>query len=803
MKVSLEWLREFVDIELDVEDLVDMLTNTGTSVEAVEIRGAEARGLVVAQVMEVFPHPEADRLLVCTVDTGGKEWKLVTGAPNIRVGMKAPFAPPGSVLPGGIEVEARRIRGFLSEGMLLSERELGLSDDHQGIMELGDEVSPGEDLLRFLGLPEVVLDLEITPNRPDCLSVLGMAREIAAVTGTVLRNPEFHLQEVEDSAGEAVRITLADPELCPRYVARVIDKIKIGPSPWWMRRRLVACGLRPINNVVDVTNYVMLELGQPLHAFDYHLVREAHILVRRARPGERMVTLDGVERELGENDLLICDPSGPIALAGVMGGQNTEVSENTSRVLLESAHFDPRTIMKTSRRLGLSTEASYRFERGVDPAGCGLAADRAAFLMAKLSGGKVFRGRVDAQARSFSPRKVTLRPGRVRKILGAKVSDEDAIKILKLLGLEVKRVEDRLEIEVPTFRFDLEREIDLVEEIARLYRYDRIPSTLPITSNNVGRLTREQALRRRLRRMLCEKGLREAINYSFIGPEWRRILDPQGAYMVSPPMSLRNPISEEYSELRVSLIPGLLSSLRHNLNRDLEDVFLFEMGRVFIPKKEDKQPLEEERLALLMRGAWRPKDWKREAEKADFFTMKGLLESLFEELGLGMLVLEEKNIPFLRPSTSCRVLLIGQELGVLGTVHPFVADRLDIPDDVQLCELKLLPLLQAVPEVVPYRDIPRYPAVFMDLAVIVDERVKVGDVLEEIRRAGGKELREARLFDLYRSDKLGFDKKSLAFSLCLQSREKTLSDEEAAVVRERIVRALKEKFGAVLRGEEA
>lgn len=802
MKVSLEWLREFVDIDLDVDELVDLLTNTGTSVEGVETRGGEARGLLVAQVVDVTPHPDAERLLLCTVEAGGNRWKIVTGAPNVRVGMKAPFAPPGSVLPGGTVVEARRLRGVMSEGMLLSERELGLSDDHQGIMELGADSVPGDDLLRYLGLPDVVLDLEITPNRPDCLSIVGMAREIAAITGSTLRYPSFSLEEVDEPAEEAVRITLADPDLCPRYVARVIDGVVIGPSPWWIRKRLASCGIRPINNVVDITNYVMLEMGQPLHAFDYHLIRDSHIVVRRARPGERMVTLDGVERVLEAEDLLICDPAGPIALAGVMGGENTEVREETHKVLLESAHFEPRNIMRTSRRLGLSTEASYRFERGVDPAGCGIAADRAAWLMAELAGGKVYRGRVDALARPVERRKVILRPDRARSILGTEVKDEEIVSILSSLELGVEEKPEGFVVDVPTFRFDLEREIDLVEEIARVYRYSRIPSTLPLTSHNVGRLTPEQANRRRIRRILSGKGLREAINYSFISPEWRGAMDPEGIYLKGSPMRIKNPISEEFSELRLSLLPGLLSSLRHNLNRDMEDVFLFEMGRVFLPVEGEKQPREEERLALLLRGRWVRKGWKKGEERADFFTLKGLLEALFDEMRVGKLELAERDVPFLRPSASCRVVMDGEEIGVMGSIHPIVARRLELPEDVQLCEIELEPLLKAVPEVVSYRDIPRYPAVLMDLAIIVDEKVKVGSVLEEIRRAGGEELQDVYLFDLYRSEKLGKDKKSLAFSLTFQSKERTLSDQDAVGCRERIVQALRQRFGALLRGEE-
>ncbi|MBC7248582.1 MAG: phenylalanine--tRNA ligase subunit beta [Actinobacteria bacterium] len=799
MRVSLQWLAEYVDLELDAREISQLLTASGTSVEAVEKVGGELRGILVGRVLEARPHPSAERLSLCRVDVGGEVREIVCGAPNVAAGILSPVALPGARLPDGTVIRETTIRGVASQGMLLSERELGISDDAQGIMVLEEGAREGMDLAEALAAEDTVLVLEITPNRPDCLCMLGIAREIAALTGARLRRPDFSLREEGVPAEEEVQVEILDDDLCSRYVARVIDGIRIGPSPWWLRKRLRAAGIRPINNVVDVTNYVMLELGQPLHAFDYHLVREGHIIVRRSRGGEVLTTLDGVERRLATDDLLICDPSGPVALAGVMGGENSEVRPQTVKVLLESAHFDPAGIMRTSRRHDISSEASYRFERGVDPGGCRLAADRAAFLMRELAGGEVSPGAVDAVARRIAPVRLRMRVERTARLIGISLDEEKALSILRSLELQATPAEEGvLEVEVPTFRRDLEREIDLVEEVARLYGYERIPSTMPRSASNVGRLTFAQRMRREMARALVGAGMHEAITVSFIPAWWPDLLDGERRYLPRETLRLRNPLSEEASVMRPSLLPGLLEALRFNLNRRVLDVHLFEMGRVFLPRAGEKLPHEPMRLACALTGKWTPKQWDREAEEVDFFTMKGVWELLAGALHLEGWALERKEFPFLHPSRSCAVVC-GGEAGCMGVLHPRLAQRLDLPPQTVVMELEVDTLLRSVKDVPEYREIPRFPAVQMDLAVVVRDEVDSAEVERVIREAGGALLREVRLFDLYRGGQLREGEKSLAYNLVFQALDRTMRDEEAQGLWREIVRSLEERLGARLR----
>jgi phenylalanyl-tRNA synthetase beta chain len=799
----LEWLKDYVDISLSGEELADLLTATGTAVDAVERVEGRWKGPVVAEVVSVSPHPGADRLRICKVKAGEKTWEVVCGAPNVRPGMKSAFAPPGSILPGGREIREVEIRGVVSRGMLLSEMELGLSEEAEGIMELDGDLPAGRDLAEALGFPDTVLDLEITPNRPDCLSMVGVAREVAALTGEELRLPSCEVTEGRGETSELVKVEIMDSDLCSRYAARVIEEVRVAPSPWWVRRRLKAAGVRPINNIVDVTNYVMLELGQPLHAFDYDLLRDGHIIVRRARAGEKLVTLDGVARTMGPDDLLICDPSGPVALAGVMGGENTEVNASTRRVLLESAHFDPPGIMRTSRRHEIASEASYRFERGVDPSGCARAADRAAMLMHTVGGGTVLRGVVDVVARETAPVFLSLRVKRAGKIIGVDLSTKRAGEILSSLGLKVKEAggkgAEMLEVEVPTFRPDLTREIDLVEEIARLYGYDAVPSTLPVTSHNVGFLTREQKLRRRVREVLAGAGLREVINYSFVSPRWREMLDPGGVCFPARPLELRNPLSEEASEMRTTLLFGLLENLRFNVNRRNTDVFIFEMGRVFIPLEGEELPRESLRLGLLLCGRWRPKNWGEGGQAADFYTLKGVLQVLERALHLEEMKLRRAEFPFLRPAQSCVVMLGGEEAGWMGALHPSLSREADLPEEVLVAELDMETLERKTPQKTMYREIPRFPAVQLDVAIVVPERTEAEKVEEVIRKAGGELLRRVKLFDLYRGDQVGEGMKSLAYSLTFFALDRTLTDREVLEARDRIIREVEKKLGGRLR----
>jgi phenylalanyl-tRNA synthetase beta chain len=804
LRVSMEWLSDFVDIVLEPFELAERLTISGTAVEGIETVGEEFGEFTVGHIREVRPHPSADRLSLCNVDIGAEVMEIVCGAPNTKRGLKVPVALPGSRLPDGTIIRETSIRGVSSRGMILSESEFGISEDAEGIMILEEKTPAGVDLADALGMPDTIMTLEITPNRPDCLSILGVAREVAAVTGQRLRLPDFELLEQGEPTSQSVRIEIIDEELCSRYAARVIVNLTIAESPWFVRRRLQAAGVRPINNVVDITNYVMLELGQPLHAFDYRLVKNGHIIVRRAKKRETLLTLDGVERELRNDDLLICDPSGPIALAGVMGGEHSEVSEHTSSVLLESAHFEASSIMRTSRAHDLSSEASYRFERGVDPGGCVYAADRAASLMRDLAGGEVLAGAVDARGRLIEPAHLSMRVRRAGKIIGVPLSRDEAEAMLRSIEIEVEGTEEKsgeelLSVVVPTFRPDLEREIDLVEEVARLYGYDRIPSTLPETSSNIGGLNREQRLRRRIASTMTGMGLYEAITHSFISPRWLDLLDPKRSYLPSSVRSLRNPISEEMSVMRPTLIPGLLEALRFNLNRRVMEAFLFEIGKIFIDEPGNKLPREPIVLGFVMTGKWIPKQWGREAEEADFYTAKGVLETLFSSLHVSDWSLEHCDLPFLHPTRSCNLLLGEHEAGYLGLIHPRVAEQADLPENTLLVEMDLERLTMVSQEVQAYEEIPRFPSVQMDLAIVVKEGTTSKEIEEIIREAGGDLLREIRLFDLYRGDQIAADEKSLAYNLTFYALDRTLRDEEAHRACDLIVDALANRLGARLR----
>jgi phenylalanyl-tRNA synthetase beta chain len=804
MRVSLEWLAEYIDITRSALELAEMLTDSGTAVEGVEELGAALDGFVVGHVLEVKPHPAADRLSLCQVDLGKEVADIVCGAPNVRPDIFVPVATPGSSLPDGTPITEATIRGIASRGMLLSEKELGISEEAEGIMILEEGARAGAILSEVLGMSDTVLDLEITPNRPDCLSMLGIAREVAALTGRKLRRPAFELLEVGAEATETVRVEIEDGDLCSRYVARVIEGIRIAPSPWWMRRRLQAAGVRPICNIVDVTNYVMLEMGQPLHAFDLDLVERGHIIVRRAVEGEKMTTLDGVERQLVRDDLLICDPSGPVALAGVMGGEHTEVSVSTARVLLESAHFDPANIMRTARMQDLTSEASYRFERGVDPGGCVRAADRAAFLMQEIAGGSVMPGAVDARARIIEPVRIKLRVKRTARLIGADITGEEMASHLRSIELDARIAgggldEEIIEATVPTFRADLGREIDLVEEVARLHGYGRIRSTLPCTQHNIGSLTPQQVKRREIARILAGMGLHEAISNAFISPRWLDILDPAREYIPTACIGLRNPISEEMSVMRPTLLPGLLEAVRFNLNRQVTGTLFFEIGRAFIPRTEEVLPAEPQKLCCALAGMWTPKQWYSDAEDADFFTAKGILEKLASSLHVRSVSLDRKSLPFLHPAQSCVVNINGRDSGWLGMIHPRIASEADLPENTAVLEIELENLIKAALEPVPYEEIPRFPSIQMDLAIVVDDAVCEGDVEGVIKEHGGDLLREVRLFDLYRGEQLDAGSKSLAYSLSFYALDRTLRDEEVRSTYEGIIAALGERLGARLR----
>lgn len=802
MRISLEWLADYIDLDLEDPELPERLANglllAGLEVEALERPEASFDGLVVAEVLSVDPHPNADRLKLCRVADGAGERSVVCGAPNVAAGQRVVLATPGVRMPGGMKVEVARIRGEQSEGMVCSERELGLGTDHSGIMVLGDEQEIGADAAEFLGLNDVIFDISITPNRADCLSVLGVAREAAALLGTSLKMPETSVQEDESaSAATLCAVEIWDPDKCPRYAARIIQGVKIGPSPGWMARRLRAAGMRPINNVVDVTNYVMLSLGQPLHAFDLHRLAEHKIIVRRwAESDGPFTTLDGQQRGMDNEDLMICDGEKPVAIGGVMGGLFSEVSEDTYDILLESAYFTPQTIRRTRRRLGMSTEASYRFERGADPSGTVRAADLAAELIRRTAGGVVAIGAVDAHPAPIAPKMVPIRVARASSLLGVSLDGPRVRESLESLGLLVRDKEDGVfSVEVPTFRPDIEREIDLIEEVGRRVGYENIPATLPASGSPAARPTRTRTLELQARRIMVAGGFSEALNYSFVSREALRSMGWGDEQMVA----LRNPLSGEMDVLRTTLLAGLLTNVAHNLSRGVGEIRLFELGRSFHPVNGEALPDQVLRMAGVHVGSAVSRDG---VSLPDVLSeTKGVLERFLESLGLeNFLFAPADAAPGWEPSAVSEILASDVLLGHIGLVAPEALGVRDIETGIAAFEINLAALAEIDPAPRRLTPLPRYPASLRDLAVVVDAARTNGEIEAIIRQAGGEWLESVDLFDVYQDAALKTSgEKSLAYSLVFRSPEATLTDEQVNEAFDRIVGALGARLGARLR----
>ena len=625
MNVTLNWLKAYIDFEFSATELADRLTMLGVEVESVKQLGAELDGVVVGSVSSIRPHPNADKLVLCQVDIGEtEELQIVCGAPNVREGMLAPVATIGATLPAGFTIKRARLRGETSHGMLCSEKELGLSEDAAGLMELPTDTPLGISLSEALGLDDIVFELEITPNRPDCLSMIGVAREIRAETGNTLKLPQVDFNENETDIRETTSVTIEAPDLCPRYAARVIRGVKVGQSPAWLKHRLEAVGIGVINNIVDITNFVLMEYGQPLHAFDYHKLTENRIVVRRATAGENITTLDEVARELTPDMLVIADAEKPVALAGIMGGYDSEIIETTADVLLESAYFNPSGIRATAKALGISTEASYRFERGADPGAVLAALDRAAQLIAELAGGSICKGIVDVYPGEQPLRQIQLRPERVNFILGTALDTSEMVQILSDLGFDVKaNGTGDYHVTVPTFRSDLTREIDLIEEVARVYGYDNIPTTLPKGDIPVPAPNPSTEVRKRIKHFLFAAGMMEAINYSFCDPNCFDKIRFTDDDPCRDALKLRNPLSPEMSVLRTTLIPSLLENAQHNRNHQIDTIALFEIGSVFTRNGAQKEP---ERVTGILAGQIGDGVYSNPYREPDFYDIKGLVE---------------------------------------------------------------------------------------------------------------------------------------------------------------------------------
>jgi len=801
MRVSLEWLAEWVDLP-PTDALVERLTLAGLEVDAVERTGPSLEGLCVGHVLERRPHPGADRLSVCRVDAGGGEpLAVVCGAPNVEPGQKVAFAPPGARLPDGTKIKRAKIRGEASAGMICSARELGLSEDHEGILVLAAEAAPGAPLAEVLPAGDTVLEIALTANRGDCASLLGVAREVRALFGGELRRPPCEAPEGERAVEEDVQVEVEDAEGCHRYAARVVRGLRNRPSPEWLRRRLEAVGLRPIDAVVDVTNLVLQELGQPLHAFDLDRFESGSVRVRAAAAGESLVTLDGEERKLEAGDLLICDGPRPVALAGVMGGRSTEVGEGTRNVLLESAHFHPSRVRRTARRLGLHTDASYRFERGVDREGVERALDRAARLLAELCGGEVSRGRAVAVGHPpDATGRVALDPGRVSRLLGTELDAARVRECLARVGVEAREGADgRLDCRIPSHRNDLAIPEDLVEEVARIHGYEHIAPTRQRGTLVGGAVPELWPLSQGARDALCAEGLLEVMSFPFLDPD---DLDRLGLAPDDPrraAVRLRNPIAEGEGSLRPTLVASLLRLARENRNRQLDRVRLFEVARTWRRGAEGELPEETPRVAALMVRGEEKQLWEPRDPPPLFFELKGVLERLARHLGVAVEVAAGELEPWLHPGAGACVRAGDHLLGSLGELHPAVADAFGLAAPTAVLELDLRALGAAPALSRVYQPVSRHPRVQRDLAVLVDRDRPAGEILEALRAQGGPHLVSAEVFDRYEGRGVPEGRVSLAFRLVFQRADRTLTDAEVAKAVDRLVRMLAHRFGGELR----
>jgi phenylalanyl-tRNA synthetase beta chain len=801
MKVSLNWLRDYVEIRMGLKELVNLLTMAGLEVEEATSVGEGFEKVVVAEILSIRKHPNADRLSLVEVKTHQETFSIVCGATNIKEGQKVPLALVGARLPNGIEIKRSKIRGVTSVGMLCSEIELALGQDASGIMILPSHVPLGADLAEALGLKDTILDISITPNRPDCLCVIGVAREIAALTHQKVKYSLVSLSDQGEEIHQKTSVTILDPDLCPRYVARMIQDVKIGPSPHWMSNRLEKVGIRSINNVVDVTNYIMMEYGQPLHAFDFELLEEGRIVVRRAKAGEEFVTLDGVKRSLDGEMLMICDGVKPVAIAGVMGGLNSEIKEDTQRVLLESAYFNPEGNRTTSKKLGLETEAAYRFGRGIDYGGCLLAANRAAQLIQELAGGKVVEGVVDVYPTPLQPSPIRLSVRKIHQVLGTEVSADQVRDYLKDLELEVQREnEDVLVVTPPSFRGDLEREIDLIEEVARLDGYERIPITIPKGPPSSEERSKELLVERKAIGTLIYHGYHEVITYSFTSPvSWDIIGLPQDDQRRRH-LRILNPLTEDFSIMRTTLIPGLMETAQYNLSRKNSNLKLFELKKIFIHKEGERLPEEIKFLAGLAMGFNRDPHWAFSQRPVDFYDIKGCVEDLLDALQIkGAKFNKADDIPYLHPGKASRVVLDQDILGVLGEVHPQVASHYEMNGKVYLFEMDFSKMVEWAREERRFQSLPKFPAVYRDLSVVVDRALEAEKVVETIQTFQPPFVEEITLFDMYQGPPIPEGKKGISYRIRYQANDRTLTDEEVNQYHEKIVTRLKEVFHLELR----
>ncbi|MGP4041643.1 phenylalanine--tRNA ligase subunit beta [Gracilibacillus sp. D59] len=808
MYVSLNWLKNYVDIDqLSPEDLAERITKSGIEVEGLERFASPANNVVVGYVESCEKHPNADKLNLCQVNVGDETLQIICGAPNIAKGQKVAVAKPGAVLPGNFKIKKAKLRGVESNGMICSLQELGVEEKFvpkefaSGIFVFPEDAEIGADVTELLNLDDIIVELGLTPNRSDALSMLGVAYEVAAILDVPIRLPHTNYHTNGEQAADQVSVTVEATGQNPYYGAFLVKDVQIGPSPLWMRNYLTAAGIRPINNVVDITNYVLLEYGQPLHAFDFDKFGSTEVVVRMANEGEKLVTLDDQERTLSSEHLVITNGKEAVALAGVMGGADSEVSEQTTTVLLEAAYFAGQTVRKASKEFDLRSEASNRFEKGVDPNRVRKAGERACQLLQEYAGATVLDGVVEYDQLDYAEKKVTIWTPTINNRLGTTISNDEIADILRKLNFNYDQDGETYTVYAPTRRQDIVIFEDMVEEVARIYGYDNLPFTLPSGGAQAGGLTKEQELKRHVKRLLEGTGLSETVTYSLTSKERAtELVSPEVAEEMVSSVSLAMPMSEEHSTLRLSILPEMLSSVAYNLARKQANVAYYELGSVFISKEEivTKQPDEQLRLAGALTGEWLSHQWQQEKKTVDFFVVKGILEALFESLNLDV-TFSQAKVDGMHPGRTAQLFINDRAIGFAGQVHPQLQKDYDLKETF-VFDINFDYILKIHENEPSFAKIPRYPSVTRDIALVVDEAVQAGALQATIAQAGGELIKDIQVFDVYQGEHLAEGKKSIAFSLFYQDPERTLTDDEVEASYQAILEAVSNEHQAELRG---
>ncbi|MBW2010575.1 MAG: phenylalanine--tRNA ligase subunit beta [Deltaproteobacteria bacterium] len=808
MKASLSWLNEYVPVKMKASDLSDALTMAGLEVEAVSDRYDYLSSVVTGRIVEVHPHPNADRLKLCEVDVGDRVVSVVCGASNVEKDLLVPAALPGTLFPDGSLLKKSEIRGQQSEGMLCSEAELRIAANASGIMVLDGDLSPGLPLNQALGLSDPVFEIDLTPNRSDCLSIIGIAREIAALQNTSIKLPDTDIPETGNKISEFTSVTLKAPDLCPRYSARLIFDITVAPSPFWLQDRLMSVGLKPINNIVDITNFVMMETGQPLHAFDFERLADNKIVVRAANKGENFTTLDRKQHTLSSDMLMICDGEKPVALAGVMGGLNSEIEDTTTKVLIESAYFDPVCIRKTSKKLGLNTESSHRFERGTDPEGTIRAVNRAARLMLEMGGGKLIEGLIDEYPESITKKAIPLSVSDTNRLLGIRLDQDEIDTLLQSIECKVKKKgNDKLEVLPPSFRVDIARPVDLMEEVARLSGYNNIPTTFPLIPAEARKPALQIDSRNRIKDLMTGFGFTEIISYSFINKLSSSLFSVQTDNPEKSLVEILNPLSEDHAVMRTSLIPGLLATMNHNISKQVRNLKIFEIGKTFFSTGTDKQAEETEMLSGLWTGSRFENSWLSKETACDFYDIKGVVEELLRSLGLSgtkFTRMPKASCNYTKPGYTAQIILendpMDKMIGLVAEVDSRMLENFGLEQTAFIFELNISRLIRLIPTVKTAKPIPKFPATSRDITIIIDKDVEAENILRGVEILNDEEelVENLSLFDIYEGEPVPKTKKSVSFRITYRSSQGTLEDDTVNQIHSNITHRLIKKFDATL-----